>query len=375
MSEEMDWSKKLEEEYRQLQESIKKPNILLAGATGAGKSSLVNMIFGEELAAVGIGKPVTKQIDVYEDNEIDVRIFDSKGYELGEAADKEFYESVVHLAKITNSPEKAIHLIWYCIDCSGHKVTDYDEKAIEIFSKAGIPIAIVLTKADLVSDEEVIALKKALPDSAISNTFETTIDPDCQEYNQVEKLIDWSIEHLDESLRQSFIRSQNASLHTKWEKAHKMVITHTAIAGGVGAASIPFADAPILASNEIGLLVRILYLYNLCSLKDFLKSSGIPALLARFLTTAGKQLVKSILKTIAPGATNVVSAAVAAAITFAFGEATSTLAYQISKARLNGNNDEASKMIKDFWPLLTELINRYISEGRKTKDDYTEENM
>ena len=64
-----------------------------------------------------------------------------------------------------------------------------------------------------------------------------------------------------------------------------------------------------------------------------------------------------------------------AAITFAFGEATSTLAYQISKARLNGNNDEASKMIKDFWPLLTELINRYISEGRKTKDDYTEENM
>ena len=110
MSEEMDWSKKLEEEYRQLQESIKKPNILLAGATGAGKSSLVNMIFGEELAAVGIGKPVTKQIDVYEDNEIDVRIFDSKGYELGEAADKEFYESVVHLAKITNSPEKAIQI-------------------------------------------------------------------------------------------------------------------------------------------------------------------------------------------------------------------------------------------------------------------------
>ena len=70
MSEEMDWSKKLEYEYRKVQESIKKPNILLAGSTGAGKSSLINMIFGDKLAVVGTGKPVTQKTNIYRKSHI-----------------------------------------------------------------------------------------------------------------------------------------------------------------------------------------------------------------------------------------------------------------------------------------------------------------
>ncbi|GAA7502219.1 hypothetical protein JP0006_04650 [Helicobacter pylori] len=34
-------------------------NILLMGATGVGKSSLINGLFGQEVAKAGIGKPVT----------------------------------------------------------------------------------------------------------------------------------------------------------------------------------------------------------------------------------------------------------------------------------------------------------------------------
>lgn len=372
MSKEKDWNKKFEDEYRKVQDSIKKPNILLAGATGAGKSSLINMIFGDKVAAVGTGKPVTQQIDAYETEGIDVRIFDSKGYELGETAEKDFYDSVVQLAKQTSAPEKTIHLIWYCIDCSGHKVTDYDEKTIVTFAKAGIPIAIVLTKADLVSDEEIFALKEALPDSATGCTFETTIEQNCQEYNQVEHLISWSIDHLDESLRFAFIRSQKASLHIKWENAHKMIIKHTAAAGFVGAVPIHIADAPILVFNEISLLIRILYYYDVLS--EFVKECKMLPLLLNFLSTGAKTLVKGLLKYF-PGLGNVISATVAIAITFAFGEATSTLAYQISIAKLNGNNEQVLNMLKEFGPLLDELIEKYISGGRKTAEDYTEDNM
>lgn len=377
MSEEMDWSKKLEDEYKKVQESIKKPNILLAGATGVGKSSLVNMIFGENLAVVGTGKPVTQKIDMFESDEIDVRLFDSKGYELGEAADQEFYESVVNLAKITNSPEKAIHLIWYCIDCGGNRVTDYDLQAIQTFAKAGIPVAIVLTKADLVSDKEVYDLRNALPPSTASYTFETTNNPEMQEYNQVEKLIAWSIDHLDESLRFAFIKSQKASLGEKWEKAHSLIMQHTITAFGIGFMPIPGSDAPGLVFNELALLGRILYLYDLGSISDALKSFGFGSIIGSLLTTGGKAAVGALLKLI-PGVGTIVggliSGAVGATITGAFGEATSAVSYKIAKISLDGNEEQAKEMIGQLGPLILEYAKRYISEGRKA-DDYTEENM
>nr|WP_233709675.1 GTPase [Helicobacter salomonis] len=34
-------------------------NVLVAGGTGVGKSTLINVVFGEEMARTGQGKPVT----------------------------------------------------------------------------------------------------------------------------------------------------------------------------------------------------------------------------------------------------------------------------------------------------------------------------
>lgn len=48
-------------------EAIKKEkpimNILLMGATGMGKSSLINGLFGQEVAKAGTGKPVTQHLE------------------------------------------------------------------------------------------------------------------------------------------------------------------------------------------------------------------------------------------------------------------------------------------------------------------------
>ena len=45
---------------------IKKPNILICGATGAGKSSVVNYVFGAAVARIGHGIPVTRGITKYQ---------------------------------------------------------------------------------------------------------------------------------------------------------------------------------------------------------------------------------------------------------------------------------------------------------------------
>ncbi|GAA7193278.1 hypothetical protein ID0444_04810 [Helicobacter pylori] len=56
-------------------------NIFLMGATGVGKSSLINGFFGQEVAKVGIGKSLTQYLEKYVDEEKGLILWDTKGIE------------------------------------------------------------------------------------------------------------------------------------------------------------------------------------------------------------------------------------------------------------------------------------------------------
>lgn len=58
--------------------NTQKPNILLLGASGAGKSSLVNAVFGKTLAQIGEGRPITQTYTKYTSQSSPVVIYDSK---------------------------------------------------------------------------------------------------------------------------------------------------------------------------------------------------------------------------------------------------------------------------------------------------------
>ncbi|MGL2511521.1 GTPase [Helicobacter pylori] len=99
-----------------------KMNVLLMGATGSGKSSLINALFGEEIAKAGVGKPITQHLEKYVDEQKGLILWDTQGIEAADYHDtmqsiKQRMEEV-SLSKghdEKEAEEKIIHMAYLCI--------------------------------------------------------------------------------------------------------------------------------------------------------------------------------------------------------------------------------------------------------------------
>ena len=104
----------------------KRLNILVCGYTGSGKSSLDKAILGDVVpdSAIGDGAPKTMGYNCYE-NDL-VKIWDSKGLELGETEEPFIGETrrFVRFRQDDPNVDNRIHLVWYTIQGPGTRVTD-----------------------------------------------------------------------------------------------------------------------------------------------------------------------------------------------------------------------------------------------------------
>lgn len=146
---------KLAGEYKD--DSLKGPNpkILVAGKTGIGKSTLLNAVFGKEMADVGVGRPITQDIKEYKSEHVPLTIIDSKGIE------NKDYETIVgelssYIQKCANSGDEAdaINVAWYCVSAPGARFEPADEAVIKAIGATGIPVIVVLTQGRNFSGED-----------------------------------------------------------------------------------------------------------------------------------------------------------------------------------------------------------------------------
>lgn len=312
-------------------------NIIVAGKTGVGKSTLVNAVFREKLAQTGMGKPVTDHMRKITKKGVPISIYDTRGFELGKEVQTQVKHEVIDTISkglATQDINKAIHCIWYCINTASNRVEPEEIQWLRELSKENqitqVPIIIVLTQS--FSKKNADALRKMLLEEnldvvqivpVLAQDYEIDDEYVAKAYG-LDALIHIMGQALPEELMDTLQNVQIASLAEKKRRAQAVVATATLAAAAEGAAPIPFADCALLIPTQIGMIASITVIFGFDVNQSILTAFLSSTLGAGGATLLGKTVVANILKLI-PGvgslAGGAISAGTAGIITAALGEA------------------------------------------------------
>lgn len=355
-------------------------NLAVIGGTGVGKSSLVNAVFGRDLAKVGKGMPVTRGVQYYNDDSLG--IWDIEGFEIGSSTPPG-EQLRGHLNEIAKRPaNQQISVVWYCVKANDDRITPADIAMIQELGARGLPVILVLTKVDwrknpingkrtvskgveefvgwLMDPHDSTGLPITIPYERVLLT--STQDKDGKGTGHgLGELVTETLALSPESEKDAFRIAQRLNLPWKRDMARPVIRNAAALAAAAAATPIPVADAIALAPIQLGMMGRIATIYDL-ELKTMMSAGALAQLGAQF---AGQALARSAVKLI-PVAGTLMNAGVATALTAATGEAWMRLCEKVH----TGDLDLAS--VADSWgsyaPSFLDVI-RKMAEQKVTKQD------
>ena len=333
-------------------EKLPKLNIMVVGKTGLGKSTLLNSLFGENLAITGNGKPITQKIRKFEPEGFPISIYDTPGMELdGEHSAESLLNEVTKLIQDkmkSNDIEQAIHCILYCINTTSSRFeeseSDFLQKLTVNTSQCNTPVILVLTqsfskkKAEEMLNEirkMTLPVRRVVP--VLAQDYEISEDFPTIKAFGLDKLVEAMSDVLPEAVRDTFVAMQIVNLDAKHASAQKTVTAAALAAAATGAAPIPFSDAALLVPAQVAMLVRITAIYRIPIQKAALTTIATAAVGTVGTTILGKTIVSNALKfipgvgTVAGGA---ISATTAAALTTALGNTYIGLMTKIARGEM-----------------------------------------
>lgn len=312
-------------------------NIIVAGKTGVGKSTLINGVFRENLAETGMGRPVTTHMRKISKKDFPLNIYDTRGFELGKDAQTEVKKEILETIQkgiSTNNVNETIHCIWYCINTTSNRIEPEEIKWIKDLAEENkmtqVPIILVLTQA--ISSKKAEEMKRIILDEnpdviqvvpVLAMDYEINDDLVIKAHS-LDTLIQIMGEVLPEELQDTLQNVQKASLKEKRRRAQAAVAAATAAAFGEGFTPIPFADSALLIPTQVAMIASITAIFGMNINKSLITAFVSSTIGTGGATIAGRTLASNLLKLV-PGAGTIVggtiSGATAGLITTALGEA------------------------------------------------------
>jgi predicted GTPase len=275
-------------------ESIASPTIAVIGKTGIGKSTLINAVFGVEVAKAGAGKPVTREYTRYDAKSLQdaefsstkppVVLWDSPGYEAG-GEDYFIQETLRFIDRESRrGVENQIHLVWYVVSTSSARFENFDIQILDEINNRNIPAIIVLSQCDRASEKEIEEIRKVITDAPFSKVFDVVEvsaspltkngKPICEPFG-LQELVNKTVENLPKIYSEAVILAQKVDVESKRKVAWEYIQQASLAALGVGTVPAP-GTAPIATISSLSyLVVQLTTLYGYSEMALSLAMSGL----------------------------------------------------------------------------------------------------
>jgi len=284
-------------------------NILIAGKTGVGKSTLINSVFRENLADTGIGKPVTRYLRKISKEGMPIVLYDTRGLELDPKIQKQVKQDIFKLVDDKADTKEALHAVYYCIQANSSRIEDTEIELIKDISSV-LPVILVLTQSigkpaeEFNSYLENLNLPVAAVQNVMAEPYEITDDYVIPAFG-LKELIDKTLQLIPKDAHDAFMNAQQADIERKAKSARRWASRYVATTFGVGFAPIPFSDASVLVPMQVTLLAHITAIFGIS-----LDKATIVSLIAAVggtgsATMLGKSIVANAFKFI-PGAGTII---------------------------------------------------------------------
>lgn len=343
-------------------------NILVIGKSGVGKSTLVNTIFREKIAATGIGKPVTKHLQKITRKDVPITIYDSRGLELSPEVQGQVREEIFSLVEAKKGSNEEIHLAYYCIQATSSRIEEEEIKLIEEIAQK-IPVIIVLTQSIGEQSKEFHEYIKNMNINAIAVHSVLAQPYVISENYTIEafgltELIQRTFTVLPEDVQKSFTNAQRIDIERKVKSAKSWARRYIATSFGVGFVPIPFSDASLLVPMQVALLAHITVIFGISIDRATMLSIIAAVGGTGSATVVGRSVVSNAFKFI-PGIGTVVggiiSGTTASVVTQALASSYIQVLKHISENELTEKETTTDKIIE----LMQKEFKKYINRDKK----------
>ena len=278
-------------------------NILVAGQTGVGKSTLINAVFGEQFAETAAGRPVTQRAQWFTSETVPLRILDTRGLEAKDyAITLNDMRAEIEACRAQKDERDQLHMAWVCIASPSSRVQDCEVDIVRVLNKHDIPAIIVLTKDDDddefagivggIMDERRAAYVNIVPVRALSKPKRPAAG--------LENLVIATFTALPAAHKAAFAASQKINRDLNKMAADEYVIAASSAAAAASVIPIPFADMATIAPIQASMLVGVSNAFGLTLERSQIMQLVTTVLGCLALSVAGGWAVGNLLKFI-PG--------------------------------------------------------------------------
>jgi len=327
-----DWFREsFRDEYAKQSAALGRFTLAIFGKTGVGKSTLINAIFGEEVASTGIGEPVTRGSHLYLDKIGYLGIIDTQGLEVGRDSRQILTDLNKAMTVMRRMPlHEQIHVAWYCVRGMDRRFEDTEADFILRLDELGLPVVVVLTQVplrdgqyhpDAIELAEQIAARRlpitgGMPFLTYARRDEFTGQPP----HGLRELLDATFRIAPEGVDGALTAAQQIDFSRKAKEAQRHIAIAATTAAAAAVSPIPFSDAAMLVPIQLGMMARISQIYGI----KFNRAALLAVASTTAATSAGRAAFSNLLKMV-PGAGTVaggmIGAGVASTFTLAMGQA------------------------------------------------------